>query len=96
MHGSLDGHDERAQMIGVKSPELRHPDLGIKEEPYGKEAKDYTEKQLLGKHVWLELDVQKRDKYRRLVAYVWLQPQSSASEEEVRSKMFNAWLLMDG
>ncbi|RDV83043.1 nuclease [Ammonifex thiophilus] len=83
-------------MIGVNCPEISHPDLGIKEQPYGREAKEYTTKRLLGKKVWLELDTQERDRYGRLLAYVWLEPPSSGSEDEVRSKMFNARLLLDG
>ncbi|ACX52448.1 nuclease (SNase domain protein) [Ammonifex degensii KC4] len=96
VHVNLDGRDERVRMIGVNCPEVSHPDLGIKEQPYGREAKEYTAKQLLGKKVWLEFDVQQRDRYGRLLAYVWLEPPSSGSEEEVRAKMFNARLLLDG
>jgi len=96
VHVKLNGRGERVRMIGVNCPEISHPDLGIKEEPYGREAKAYTERQLTGKKVWLEFDVQERDKYGRLLAYVWLEPPTFGSEEEVRAKMFNARLLLDG
>jgi micrococcal nuclease len=89
VHVNLNGLDERVRIIGFNCPEVSHPDLGIKEEPYGKEAKAYTERQLTGKKVWLELDVQERDNYGRLLAYVWLEPPTSGSEEEIRAKMFN-------
>lgn len=53
-------------MIGVNCPEISDRDLGIKEEPYGRKAKAYTERQLAGEKVWLELDVQEMDNYDRL------------------------------
>ncbi|MGI9952491.1 thermonuclease family protein [Moorellaceae bacterium AZ2] len=96
MHVKLDGRDETVRLIGVNCPEISHPDLGIKEEPYGREARAYTEKQLSGKKVWLEFDVQERDKYGRLLAYVWLEPPSSGFGEEVRAKMYNVRLLLEG
>lgn len=95
-HARLDGRDERVRLIGVNCPEIAHPDLGIKEEPYGREGKAYTERTLMGRTVWLEFDVQERDKYGRLLAYAWLEQPTSGSEEEVRAKMFNARLLVDG
>ncbi len=95
-HARLNGRDERVRMIGVNCPEIAHPDLGIREEPYGREAKAYTQRTLTGRKVWLEFDIQERDKYGRLLAYVWLEQPSSGSEEEVRTGMFNARLLLDG
>ncbi|MDN5364634.1 MAG: micrococcal nuclease [Eubacteriales bacterium] len=64
-------------MVGVNCPEISHPDLGIREQPYGREAKEYTEKQFLGEKVWLGFDVQERDNYGHLLAYVWLEPSFS-------------------
>lgn len=60
------GREEKVRLIGVDAPE------STKEvEPYGKEAAAYAKKRLAGKTVYLELDVQQRDKYGRLLAYVW-------------------------
>ncbi len=56
----------------------------------------YTEQKLLGRTVYLELDLQQRDRYGRLLAYIWLSPPESLSEGEVREKMFNAHLLLEG
>ncbi len=94
-----DGSAERVRLIGVDSPELSHPDLRIREEPYGHEAAAYTRAALAGRQVHLELDVQERDRYGRLLAYVWLAPPAlpgEATEEEVRTAMFNARLLLAG
>lgn len=96
VHVKLGGRDERVRMIGVNTPEISHPDLGIREQPYGRQAAAYTRKRLLGKKVWLELDVQQRDKYGRLLAYVWLSPPASFSEKEIRARMHNAELLLNG
>ncbi|WP_243113859.1 thermonuclease family protein [Desulfofundulus salinus] len=65
-------------------------------EPYGKEAAAYTKSRLDGRKVWLEKDVTERDKYGRLLVYVWLSPPKDDGEAVVRTKMFNAELLLQG
>lgn len=91
---NISGTVEKVRFIGVDTPETKHPTVG--EEPYGKEASAFTARSLTGRKVYLELDVQERDKYGRLLAYVWLEPPTNNSEAEVRSKMFNAKLLLEG
>ncbi len=90
-----DGREEKVRLIGVDTPESAR-----EVEPYGKEAAAYTKKRLEKKTVYLELDVGERDKYNRLLAYVWLsRPKNGSAEEaaeEVRAKMFNAELLLNG
>lgn len=93
---SLDGRDESVRLIGVNTPELSHPGLNIKEQPFGKEAAKYTTDMLLNKTVYLQFDVGQRDKYGRLLAYVWLQKPTSGREDDVRKNMFNAQLLISG
>jgi len=86
------GATEKVRFIGVNTPEST-----IEHEPYGKEASSYTKKRLpVGTRVWLETDVGLRDRYGRLLAYVWLSPPTSRSAAEVRAKMFNAELLIRG
>ncbi len=85
------GKDERVRFIGVDAPESTR-----KVEPYGKETAAHTKKRLEGKTVYLELDVGERDRYGRLLAYVWLSPPEDGGEAEVRAKMFNAELLLAG
>lgn len=79
----INGNAEKVRLIGVDTPETVHPALG--EEPYGKEASNFTKQQLTGKTVELEMDVQERDQYDRLLAYVWIDEQ-----------MFNEVLLSGG
>ena len=91
---AINGKEETVRMIGVNTPETHHPEKPV--EPYGPEAENYTRSQLTGKTVYLEKDVQERDKYGRLLAYVWLEQPSSSSENEIRAKMYNAKLLLGG
>ncbi|QGG48048.1 thermonuclease family protein [Heliorestis convoluta] len=51
---------------------------------------------MTGKKVFLEFDLQPRDKYGRILAYVWLSEPENDSDQEVRKKMFNAQLLLQG
>jgi len=80
------------RLIGIDCPEFSDP----REQVYAEESLEYTKKRLLNKEVWLEFDVQKEDRYGRLLAYVWLKPPNRFDEEEVRKNMFNAQILLDG
>ena len=87
-----DGADEKVRFIGVNTPEST-----IRHEPYGKEASAFTKSRLaVGARVWLETDVQLRDTYGRVLAYVWLAPPSGRRAADVRAHMFNAELLLNG
>lgn len=81
----------KVRLIGVNTPEST-----TKTEPYGKEASNYTMKMLTGKVVYLESDAGNTDKYGRLLRYVWLQIPKNNSEQEIRNKMFNANLVING
>ena len=61
---------ERVRLIGVDTPETKHPQKPV--ERFGKEAYLFTKRMVEGKEVRLEFDWQKRDKYGRLLAYVYL------------------------
>ena len=65
-----DGARERVRLIGVDTPETVHPSRPV--ECYGREASARTRELALGRPAELELDVQPRDRYRRLLAYVWI------------------------
>lgn len=78
------GNKERIRLIGVDTPESVHPDKS-KNSREGKAASDYTKQALEGKSVQLEFDSQMRDKYNRLLAYVY-----------VDGQMFNKTLLREG
>ena len=61
---------EKIRYIGVNTPEIHHPSKG--EEPGGREAAQVNRGLVNGRRARLELDVQTRDRYGRLLAYVWV------------------------
>ena len=70
VHVRIGARLEKVRYIGVNAPEVHHPVKG--EEPGGREATDVNRRLVEGRHVRLELDVQARDRYGRLLAYVWI------------------------
>jgi len=70
LHVDIGGRDETVRFIGIDTPET-HGRGGLRE-CFGKEASDRTAKLLpLGTRVRLVRDVEARDRYRRLLAYVY-------------------------
>jgi micrococcal nuclease len=70
---------EKVRLIGIDAPETHHPRKPI--EYFGKEATEFAKKMLEGKLVRLELDVQERDQYGRLLAYVFLKDSTFVNAE---------------
>jgi micrococcal nuclease len=64
------GRRERIRVIGVDTPESVDPNRP--DEPFGKEASDFAKHYLDGETVRLAGDVEPRDRYGRMLAYVWL------------------------
>jgi micrococcal nuclease len=60
---------ETIRMIGVDTPETVHPQREV--EFFGKEASAFTRDRLLGKPVLLAFDWDPRDRYGRLLAYIY-------------------------
>ncbi|WP_406687844.1 thermonuclease family protein [Rossellomorea vietnamensis] len=82
----------KVRLIGVNTPEST-----TRTEEYGKEASNYTTEKLEGKTVWLQKDVSETDRYNRSLRLVWLEiPKDDMNEEEIRTKMFNADLVLNG
>lgn len=61
----LDGKKETVRLIGIDTPEIKQGYWGI-------EAQKFTEKLTKGKTVKLETDINERDVYKRLLAYVFV------------------------
>ena len=94
---NVDGQDRRVRLLGVDTPETVHPKKPV--QYYGKEASNFTKKELTGKTVWLQTDVSPLDRYNRMLAYVWLEEPSKADledEDAIKAKMYNAKLLLEG
>jgi endonuclease YncB( thermonuclease family) len=82
----------RVRLIGVNTPESTK-----RTEEYGKEASQYTTSKLNGKQVWIQKDISETDRYDRLLRIVWLAiPTDDMDENEIRTKMFNADLVING
>lgn len=74
------GSSEKVRLLLVDTPETNHETLG--EQPYGPEAKEFVKELLAGQDtVYLEFDVSYRDKYKRLLAYVYTKDGISVQEQ---------------
>jgi micrococcal nuclease len=60
---------ETIRLIGVDTPETVHPNRPV--ERFGKEASAFTRQALLNKTVYLAFDWDLRDRYGRLLAYIY-------------------------
>ncbi|MCS4433461.1 thermonuclease family protein [Aquiflexum gelatinilyticum] len=82
---NANGQEEKIRLIGVDAPESRKS--GKKEIGYyGKESKAYLTQILTGNKVRLEYDVSKYDRYKRTLAYVYLE----------NGTFLNAFLIKNG
>lgn len=79
----IDGKEERLRLLLVDTPETNSPNKPV--QPFGPEATEFAEKTLSGKEVKLEFDGPERDKYDRLLVYLW-----------IGDKIFNQMLLEEG
>jgi micrococcal nuclease len=78
------GQEERVRLLLVDTPESVHPNKPI--QPFGLESSEFAKELMrVGETIKLEMDVSERDRYGRLLAYVW-----------VGDKMFNELLLEKG
>ncbi len=76
-------NSERVRLIGVDTPEVHYSNKLLRDskasgkdiktiQSLGLKASDFTKNLCAGKRVRLEYDVEKRDRYGRLLAYVYL------------------------
>jgi micrococcal nuclease len=63
-----DGRRETVRLLGADTPETVHPTRPV--ECFGPEASEFTKRELRGRRVRLETDVEPRDRYGRLLAHV--------------------------
>lgn len=61
---------ETVRYIGIDTPETVHPAKPV--QCYGKEASDKNTELVEGKIIELEKDMSEKDKYGRLLRYIWL------------------------
>ncbi len=75
---------EKVRYIGINTPETKHPTKEV--EHFGEEASEANRKLVEDKTVVLEFDVERRDRYERLLVYVYLKD----------GTFVNAWLVEHG
>ena len=68
IHVSVDGRRERVRYIGVDTPESRRP--GTPVQCFARAASAFNARLVAGRRVRLSTDVERRDRYGRLLAYV--------------------------
>ena len=83
IHVRYQGRDERVRLIGVNTPEVDW--YGGEAQCFGDEAGRYAQGRLTGATVQLAFDIDLRDRYGRLLAYVYL-----------GSELFNLTLVQQG
>jgi micrococcal nuclease len=67
---NLDGKEETVRLLLIDTPESVKPNTPV--QPFGKEASDFMKKTLIKSNVvQIEKGNPERDKYGRLLAYVW-------------------------
>jgi micrococcal nuclease len=65
--------EETVRLLLIDTPETVHPTKSV--QPFGPEASSFVKELLNGANVQLEMDVGERDKYGRLLAYVYIDDQ---------------------
>lgn len=60
----------RVRYIGINAPEIDHENQ--KAQPYGYKARSFNKKLVSSQKIRLELDVERHDRYGRLLAYIFL------------------------
>lgn len=91
--------DEKVRLIGINTPESVAPNsYRTKNTKEGEEASKYVKTMLEDvSTVYLQSDTSDRDKYDRLLRYVWLDiPDDVYDKSEIKEKMLNAILVEDG
>ncbi len=79
---NIAGVKERVRLIGVDTPETKHPRKPV--QYFGKEASMFTSNMAEGKKVRLEFDQNQRDKFKRLLAYVYLEDGTFLNAEIIK------------
>ena len=91
----LDGKEITVRFLGIDTPETVHPTKG--EEPYGKEASNYTKGKLENAHkIQIEYDenASETDKYERPLVWVWVDD-TLLQEELISNGLARTYMLQD-
>ena len=72
----------KVRLIGVDTPELHHPLKPV--QYFAREASEFTRSMVEGKSVRLKYDCRRRDRYGRLLAYVYLEDGTFLNAEIIK------------
>ena len=72
IHVLIGSRREKVRYIGVDTPETHKPDTPV--QCYGRAASAFNARLLAGRRVELRTDAETRDRYGRLLAYVYRRP----------------------
>ena len=81
--------NERVRLIGVDTPETVDPRRPV--EWFGKEASAFTKRMVEGKKVRLEYDQDRKDRFGRTLAYVYLEDGTFLNAEIVKQGYGHAY-----
>lgn len=88
------GASEKVRFLLVDTPETKHETLG--EQPFGPEAKEFVKKRLKDEDtVYIEFDVSYRDKYKRLLGYIYTKDGISLQEELLKNGLARVAYIYD-
>lgn len=85
---------ERIRYIGIDTPETVDPRKPIA--CFGKESSDKNKELVLGRTIYLEKDLENKDKYGRLLRYVWLIDTQATSSVSESVNFVNLELVREG
>lgn len=88
----VDGKIEKVRLLGIDTPETKDPRKPV--QCFGQQASDFTKALVEGKYVRLEIDKSQgnRDKYNRLLRYVYLQDGTEVNAKLVEQGYAFAYL----
>jgi len=73
---------ERVRYIGIDTPETKDPRKPV--EQLGREASEFNRQLIEGKQIRIEFDVVQRDRYKRLLGYVYVQAKKRNQRLQLR------------
>ena len=75
----VDGRFEKIRLLGIDAPEMD-------QRPWGRKAKECLESLLAAANskISLEYDIEQRDKYGRILGYIWIQDGRMLNEEMLK------------
>ena len=84
--------DERVRLVGIDTPEVFEDP-----EPFGPEASAFTKELLTGRVVYVEIAVEERDRFGRVLAYLYLEdPAGDWQSGRLRLRQVNLEIVRAG